>query len=62
MTLPGRVDVSHAAAGPCRLQLCAVLGSPGIKLSAEQYTVRIGCVGVAAFPFAGSAVIDLLLD
>jgi hypothetical protein len=25
--LPGRADVSQAAAGPCRLQLCAVLGS-----------------------------------
>jgi hypothetical protein len=31
--LPGRADVSQAAAGPCRLQLCAVLGSSGIKLS-----------------------------
>ena len=33
ITLPGHADVSQAAAGPCRLQLCAVLGSSGIKLS-----------------------------
>jgi hypothetical protein len=26
MTLPDRVDVSEAAAGPCQLQLCAVYG------------------------------------
>jgi hypothetical protein len=33
ITSPGRADMSHAAAGPCRLQLCAVLRSSGIKLS-----------------------------
>jgi hypothetical protein len=33
MTLPGHADVSQAAAGPCRLQLDAVLGSSDIKLS-----------------------------
>jgi hypothetical protein len=33
ITLPGRADVSQAAAGPCRLQLCAVLGSSGVKLA-----------------------------
>jgi hypothetical protein len=33
ITLPGHADVSQAAAGPSRLQLCAVLGSSGIKLS-----------------------------
>jgi hypothetical protein len=33
ITLPGYADVSQAEAGPCRLQLCAVLGSSGIKLS-----------------------------
>jgi hypothetical protein len=27
ITLSGHADVSQAAAGPCRLQLCAVLGS-----------------------------------
>jgi hypothetical protein len=32
-TLPGRADVSEAAAGPCRLQLCVVLGSSGITVS-----------------------------
>jgi hypothetical protein len=31
MILPGCADVSEAAAGPCRLQLCAMLGSSGIK-------------------------------
>jgi hypothetical protein len=33
ITLPGRAGVSQAAAGPCRLQLCPVLGSSGVKLS-----------------------------
>ena len=33
ITLSGCDDVSQAAARPCRLQLCAVLGSSGIKLS-----------------------------
>jgi hypothetical protein len=33
ITLPGRADVSEAVAGPCRLQLFAVSGSPGVKLS-----------------------------
>jgi hypothetical protein len=32
ITLPGRADVSETAAGPCRLQLRAVLGSSGMKL------------------------------
>jgi hypothetical protein len=27
ITLPNRADVSDAAAGPCRQQLCAVLGA-----------------------------------
>ena len=38
ITLPGRDVVSQAAAGPCRLQLCAVLGSSDIKLS--EYACR----------------------
>jgi hypothetical protein len=33
ITLPDHADVSQAAAGLCRLQLCAELGSSGIKLS-----------------------------
>jgi hypothetical protein len=33
ITLPNRADVSAAAAGPCWLQLCAVLGGPGVTLS-----------------------------
>jgi hypothetical protein len=33
ITLPGHADVSEAVARLCRLQLCAVLGSSGVKLS-----------------------------
>ena len=33
ITLPGHAEESQAAADPCRLQLCAVLRSSGIKLS-----------------------------
>jgi hypothetical protein len=33
ITLPGCADVSQAVARPCRIQLCTVLGSSGIKLS-----------------------------
>jgi hypothetical protein len=39
-TLPGRADVSQAAAGPRRLQLCAVLGCSGINLSEYICTSR----------------------
>jgi hypothetical protein len=38
ITLPGCANVSEAAAGLCWLQLCAELGSSGIRLSEEQYT------------------------
>ena len=34
VTLPDRSDVSLAAATPCRLQLCAVLGSCASNLAA----------------------------
>jgi hypothetical protein len=40
--LPGRADVSQAAAGQCRLQLCAVLGNSGIKLS-EYICITMEC-------------------
>jgi hypothetical protein len=33
ITLPGRADVSEAAAGPCRLRLCAVSGRVHTKLT-----------------------------
>jgi hypothetical protein len=39
ITLPGHADVSQAAAGPCRLQLYAVLGSSGVKL--PEYTCTV---------------------
>jgi hypothetical protein len=32
ITLPGRADVSQAAAGSCRLQLSTVLGSSGVQV------------------------------
>jgi hypothetical protein len=31
--LPGHCDISLAAARPCQIQLCALLGSSGIKIS-----------------------------
>jgi hypothetical protein len=36
ITLSGSADMSKAVAKPCQLQLCAVLGSSGIKLSEQQ--------------------------
>jgi hypothetical protein len=49
VTLPGRADVSEAAAGRCRLQLCAVLGSSGIKLSEYICTLQYLCVDPTSF-------------
>jgi hypothetical protein len=37
-TLSGRSDRSQAVAGPCWLQLCAVLGRSGIELSEHIFS------------------------
>jgi hypothetical protein len=41
ITLPGRPEVSQAAAAPCRLQLSAVLGGSGIKKTGYRNTISI---------------------
>jgi hypothetical protein len=61
--MPGRDDESQAAAGPCRPQLCAVLGSSCIKLS-EYICTRMN--EVLNFIFSAYrikiAVIALFID
>jgi hypothetical protein len=46
ITLPDRADVRRAAAGPCRLQLCEVLGSSGSKLSEYICSNPVACISL----------------